>query len=194
MGTKAADLLGMRFGKLIVTGRAQTLCKRARWDCLCDCGAATTTLAKYLLCGDTTSCGCRKREALVESRIVHSNAGSLTYWVWGSMVQRCSNPKNKAYKDYGGRGIKVCDRWREFAKFFEDMGEKPDDMTLDRKDNDGDYTLHNCRWSSATEQNNNRRNSIYIDGVPLKKWAADNSLPYSTAYYRYKLTFTLEQP
>lgn len=109
------------------------------------------------------------------------------------MVQRCSNPKNKAYKDYGGRGIKVCDRWREFAKFFEDMGEKPDDMTLDRKDNDGDYTPDNCRWASTTEQNNNRRNSIYVDGVPLKQWAADNSLPYSTAYYRYKLTLNLEQ-
>jgi hypothetical protein len=109
------------------------------------------------------------------------------------MVQRCSNPKNKAYKDYGGRGIKVCDRWREFAKFFEDMGEKPDDMTLDRKDNGRDYEPDNCRWASTGEQNSNKRNNIYIEGVPLKEWAATNDLSYSAAYYRYKRNFTLEQ-
>lgn len=109
------------------------------------------------------------------------------------MMSRCNNKNHPRFIDYGGRGIKVCERWHDFAKFYEDMGEPPHKASIDRKDNDRDYEPDNCRWASTGEQNRNRRNNIYVDGVPLKDWAASQGLPYSTAYHRYKRNFTLEQ-
>ena len=184
------DHTNSRFGKLVV----ESYLGSQTWLCYCDCGSSTKVKSGHLVSGNTKSCGCRKRSVLGESTTRHGMAGTRVHRIWKAMLSRCNNRNHPRFADYGGRGIKVCERWHDFAKFYEDMGDPPDKASIDRKDNDGDYTLHNCRWSSATEQNNNRRNSIYIDGVPLKKWAADNSLPYSTAYYRYKLNFTLEQP
>lgn len=102
------------------------------------------------------------------------------------MLTRCNNPNSKRHKDYGGRGIKVCERWHEFAKFYEDMGEPPEGSSIDRKDNDLGYCKENCRWATPAQQNSNRRNAMHLDGMPLKEWAAANGVSYGTAYRNAK--------
>lgn len=104
------------------------------------------------------------------------------YWVWADMRQRCSNPKHKAYANYGGRGIRVCDRWREFGAFLSDMAPRPQGGMLDRIDNDKGYLPSNCRWATRKQQNSNRRNCIYVkDGaeqVTLKEYCRRHGLKY----------------
>jgi len=104
------------------------------------------------------------------------------YWVWADMLSRCRNPNHKAFANYGGRGIRVCERWEAFCCFAEDMGERPEGTMLDRIDNDGWYTPQNCRWSTRQEQNSNRRNCIYVDcdgeRVTLKECCRRKGLPY----------------
>jgi hypothetical protein len=100
------------------------------------------------------------------------------------MMQRCYNTKSKSYPDYGGRGIKVCDRWHDFANFYEDMGDKPEGMSLDRIDVDRDYDPDNCRWADWFVQSRNKRNSIKVDGIELKYLAEELGIPYTTLFAR----------
>ena len=112
------------------------------------------------------------------------------YNVWYLMLHRCLSQKDKRWEHYGGRGIKVCDRWMVFQNFLADMGERPDGMTLDRKDNDGDYTPDNCRWATPLEQIRNRSNTrlVEIDGETktLAQWASELGVKYSTLYMRLR--------
>lgn len=118
----------------------------------------------------------------------HGHTHTTVYNVWSSMKGRCLNRRTAAYKDYGGRGITVCDRWLDFRLFLGDMGEPPAGMTLDRIDNDKGYEPSNCRWATRTEQSLNRRSNhlLTIDGVtkPLSLWAADTGLTYATLHQR----------
>lgn len=104
------------------------------------------------------------------------------YWVWGDMVGRCQNINHAAYKNYGGRGIKVCERWRVFRNFSADMGDRPEGGMLDRKNNDGNYEPGNCKWSTRKEQNSNRRNCIYVDcdgeRVTLREYCRRKDIKY----------------
>jgi hypothetical protein len=110
------------------------------------------------------------------------------YYSWSSMKQRCLNPKNHAWERYGGRGIKVCDRWLKFSNFLDDIGEIPDGHTIDRIDNDGDYTPENVKMSTTAEQNINRSNALIVefDGLSktLKSWSEHTGIPYATLHYR----------
>jgi hypothetical protein len=120
---------------------------------------------------------------------------SLTYGVWRTMRTRCTNPNHPTYARYGSRGIKVCERWNKFANFLADMGVKPDGLSLDRIDNDGDYKFENCHWATQAEQNRNTRSniSVTIDGETklLLDWAVIYQIKYQTAYrriHKYGLT------
>jgi hypothetical protein len=148
---KLIDLTGKQFGRLVVTAYAE----RKRWSCICDCSARVVVHGRHLRGGATKSCGCLTREANTK----HGMCGSREYHSWKSMKQRCLNPRHPRYKDYGGRGIGFCEEWSSFVPFFAAMGECPPGRSLDRIDNDGDYTPSNCRWATPFEQVHNRRPS-----------------------------------
>lgn len=153
---KYLDLTNQRFGRLVATKDAgRTNQKRALWLCVCDCGN-TKVIRGYHLGKGISSCGCLE----IESRKSHGLSKHYLYRTWANIIQRCYNVNNKQYKDYGGRGISVCQRWRvDFSNFLADMGERPEGLTVERVDNDLGYMPENCKWATRSEQQFNRRNS-----------------------------------
>lgn len=137
------------------------------WLCNCDCGNACTVTAGNLRSKHTVSCGCYRKEHTTRKKTIHSMYGSPTYRSWSSMLTRCLNSKNKKFTDYGGRGITVCESWREFSGFISDMGKRPEGTSLGRIDNDGNYDPKNCRWEPAIMQARNKRNTrlFVVDGI-----------------------------
>lgn len=155
------DLTGKQFGRLLVVRRASTntTSGHPKWDCLCECGTESLVVGLDLRTGHTTSCGCFNREVVVKMRTKHGACDTGAYRSWMAMLNRCRNPAATDYAYYGGRGISVCDRWHNFSNFLEDMGERPVEMTLDRKNVNGNYEPGNCRWATRSEQMQNTRRS-----------------------------------
>jgi len=168
-GRPKKDLTGKKFGNLTVLGDSG---KRAPggnviWTCLCSCGTKKDIMDTNFKSGETVSCGCigrllsSKRAKQQFTKHGHSKdcKHSKTYSTWHIMKQRCLNPNYQAFEHYGGRGIKVCERWMKFENFLEDMGERPKGKTIERKNNYKGYEPNNCKWATHSEQMLNRRPS-----------------------------------
>jgi len=168
------------------------------WVCACDCGNTCSVRSKALRNGVTRSCGCLHKELLSRSRKTHGMSETKLCQVWSGIKKRCINPRQKAYADYGGRGIRVCDRWIDsFDNFLLDMGLPPGDKhTIDRIDNDGDYEPSNCRWATRSEQARNKRNSIritlYGKTLSISDWADETGLTRSAITQRISNGWSVE--
>jgi hypothetical protein len=193
------DLIGQRFGRLLVVGKSSNSNgRKPRWFALCKCGNQKEVAHDKLLYGDTKSCGCLRRETTSASFRTHGDTESVEHRCWCLMRSRCNCETDDAYADYGGRGIKVCDRWMEsYENFLEDMGRKPTPLhTVDRIKVNGNYEPGNCRWATKAEQNLNRRNNRLVwhnrTIKTLKEWCDELQLDYKFIHSRitkYKMTF-----
>lgn len=163
-GRKRYDLTGQRFGRLVAIRPGEpNKWGASTWVCLCDCGTEKVTDAAGMRRGVIKSCGCLKRgprEDWQRNPGKHGGSKHPLYSTWANMRRRCTNPADKSWPDYGGRGISVAPEWDDFWRFVEYMGERPAGYSLDRIDNDGDYRPGNVRWAPARVQTNNRRNPI----------------------------------
>lgn len=193
MARKSMDITGLRVGKLTVLGRAGVHPKYPQelWLCERECGNKPIVLKGSLLSGRKKSCGCMGRGQPKSNLDIHGKCAK-EYRAWASMKSRCGNSNIPAFSDYGGRGITVCDPWRNsFEAFFEDMGNCPEGQSLDRIDVEKGYSPENCRWASSDTQINNRRNTIYVEFQgetrPLTEWAGILGTSRSNIYQRLRI-------
>jgi group I intron endonuclease len=197
LARKSLDLKGEKFGRLTalkIVGRHRPGGKI--WLCACECGKETRAYARQLIAGGKKSCGCLKHDACQAAgkqqfEHGHNAQNSRTYISWMSMRARCNRAAHEQYPRYGGRGIKVCERWSSFANFLADMGERPAMMTLGRVDNGGDYEPGNCRWESLKQQARNRRGNRLITYQGKQYPVAE--LCEITGLSREKLTYRLDK-
>lgn len=185
------DLTGMKFGRLFVDSLDveaynSGVRKKAMWRCVCDCGNVVTVRGSSLTGGISKSCGCLQKEGMSQRASKHHGFGTRLYNIWNSMRQRCNNPNNHAYHNYGGRGIKICPEWDDFAVFREwaisagyDESAPRGQCTIERINVNGDYSPENCKWATMMEQSKNKRNNVFLEynGVvrSLKSWEKDHS-------------------
>lgn len=186
------DLTGMIFGNLIVIKRMPNNKRgNAVWKCDCKCGSTVFAATDSLKNGNTQGCGCKSKET-ARIRSLNSHRRTRVYSIYNCMKQRCYNQNNKGYKNYGGRGIKICEEWlNDYAKFYDwaiKSGYK-DDLTIDRIDVNGNYEPLNCKWSTCKEQNNNRRSSIYLSyqgkTQTIYDWSIETGIKYSKLLRRF---------
>ena len=186
------DLSNQRFGRLTAISIHPEKSRHGaiRWICHCDCGSRVVVVAGSLTNKNSRSCGCLNKE----STTLHGKHKSKEYQSWSSLKGRVTNPNNERWHSYGGRGIKMCDRWRNsFEAFYEDMGPRPSPKhSIDRIDNDGDYCPENCRWATHKEQQNNKRPNVWIEHlgekITMTDYCRKQELDYSSFrhYYRRK--------
>ena len=193
--SKFIDLTGRKFSRLTVMGRAEnSKVRMAQWQCKCECGSVCVVGTALLKTGKTRSCGCLAIETRRRLMTTHGKSETREYNVWMVMRQRCKNPNNPEYHNYGARGIKICSRWRDFQNFYDDMGVCAKGLSIERRDNDGPYSPENCYWATLDDQLNNTRRTVFLTlaGVrcALAKWARALGVPRGTlysAYYKRKL-------
>ena len=201
------NLVGMKFGRLTVMDRESPKSKKAKglWVCKCECGNVIKVNTSDLKSGNTTSCGCKRKETLRQLRTKHGESNTRLYNVWSDMKKRCYNTKNVDYKNYGGRGITVCDEWMDFQNFYEwaiangyDETAPRGQCTIDRIDVDGCYEPENCRWVDRYIQMNNKRNNRILtyngESHTLAEWCEIVNIPYNCLKSRLnKLHWSVEK-
>ncbi len=180
---KARSRIGQRFGRLVVLG-IEPDAGKARARCRCDCGTIKVFKLASVVCGQTNSCGCRQRENSARAAAAiytHRMSRTRIYRRWSAMKDRCANPHDKSWHRYGGRGIRVCERWQKFENFLADLGEPPPGTSLDRIDVNGDYEPGNCRWADFKTQSNNKRTSRFLTfngrTQTIAQWADEAKIP-----------------
>lgn len=200
MMTALIDLTGQKFSRLTVIEATPSKRGGRLWHCKCDCGLESIVRGRDIKKGNIRSCGCLRREIakdLSRLNIIHGAAGSKTYKVWVGMRGRCSNPKYRHFKCYGGRGITVCQRWNSFARFLKDMGYPKSGQTLDRINNNGNYSPENCRWASRKQQANNRRTTrlltFYNKTMSLSAWSMEMGLSKCAVGARLKAGWSIKR-
>lgn len=178
---------------------------RSYWKCECVCGAIKKVCGCNLVSGHSTSCGCARKRILSALRTVHGHTkrqhgqrtSSKEYRAWAALRKRCSNKKVRNYKDYGGRGIYVCERWDKFENFLKDMGNCPCNHSIDRKDNDGPYSPENCRWADIKTQARNKRvvKKITFQNktLPIPEWADLLGMNSETLHCRLRNGWSIER-
>lgn len=185
------DITGNQFQFLTVLGYLG----KGKWHCRCECGNTKIVSTAKLNNGHVKSCGCLAKT----NAIKHNATGTREYITWTNIKARCTNPNNKAYKNYGGRGIAICDTWlNSFEVFYRDMGDCPKGFSIERKDNNKGYYKENCIWASAKTQSMNRRSNFIVnyrgEDKPLKQWCEDLKLDYKKVFARIKqLGWTVER-
>lgn len=192
------NLTGSRFGRLLVLSLVDTAAGAntpTKWLCQCDCGEKIEVRAYNLKSGNTLSCGCLQKEKAAANKKTHGMTGSRLYVIWRHIIGRCTRPNDKAYKWYGGRGITVCDEWKDNFQAFYDWamanGYNPEakqgECTLDRIENGGNYCPENCRWITIQEQQRNKRDNVRVSFngqvKTVAEWAEEFKC-YSGAVYR----------
>jgi hypothetical protein len=168
------DITNQRFGRLVAISLSPTRTSdgHVQWVCQCDCGNTRPAPTSSLIRGIIKSCGCLQPEIaaarlaawnsengaiIAAGKTTHGGSSSRQYGVWRAMKERCSNPKNKDYANYGGRGIRVCERWHTYDNFLADMGPRPPGLSIERRNNNLGYSPDNCYWATRLEQNHNQR-------------------------------------
>ncbi len=182
----SVNLTGLRFGRLTVL----SFCKKGNnyhtfWNCKCDCGNNVVVDGRHLRSGGTKSCGCYRNERIKKTNSTHGLRQNRIYSIWRNMLNRCKLKTNKAYTDYGARGIKVCEDWLKFEGFYNwainnGYNEK---LTIERINNNGNYEPNNCKWATMEEQGNNKRNNKIIDINGIKKTFAKWCKEYNIKEY-----------
>jgi len=196
---KSIDLTGKKIGRLLVIQRSGYAgSKHIKWLCECKCGKKVFVSGDSLRQHATQSCGCLCKEQVSKAKTKHGDAKKRLYTIWGLMKRRCDNINCKDYKDYGGRGIKICNEWREYLSFKQwalDNG-YTNDLSIERKNVNGNYEPDNCCWATQKEQQNNKRNnkSITYNGKTqnMCQWAEELGFNYSTVYARMSRGISFE--
>lgn len=200
---KLIDLTGKKFGRLIVLERSNNQKgKDVVWKCRCDCGNYTEVTAGHLKDGHTKSCGCLAKETTSKFFKTHGMTDTRLYRIYKKMYRRCYCPQTKWYENYGGRGITICEEWlgksgfENFAKWAFANGYK-DNLSIDRKDNDMGYSPNNCKWSTAKEQANNTRSTVFLtykgETKPASEWSEITGIRQDTITYRKRHGWTDEE-
>lgn len=193
------DLTGQKYGRLTVIEKVGVRNKKAIWKCLCDCGKYSEVPTSHLRSGHTTSCGCYHAEISKIVNTTHGKRKDKLYMVWSGMKKRCCNPNGPGYKNYGGRGISVCDEWKNDFQAFYDwaMANGYDEkLTIERKNVNGNYEPSNCEWIPMREQYYNRTDNVFItyngETKVLKQWAKKFGISQDTIRRRLSKGIDIE--
>jgi hypothetical protein len=201
MSKDLPSLVGEKFGRWLVLEQAEKgKHGETQYFCRCDCGNERIIRRTSLTTGNSKSCGCLSREVLTKINTKHGDTGKRLYRIWAGIIQRCRNDRERyEWEKYGGRGIAVCDEWLKYESFKEWALSNGycDGLTIDRIDNDGDYSPDNCRWATVYEQNNNKRTSRTLtfngETKTIREFADKYNLVYSCLYARIKKGWSTEK-